>query len=845
MLQKQLKGLTLCFAMIAFTLVYSQEKPTTKRSQSVQPTVESAASYIPTDSPGVLLQHTQEIQAISSNGGVPIPFVVIFNNNTGQQMVTDESGVAMIRRNPNVDTLLLRSIGFIDRMIYPGEPIPSQLRMVEDMISLDQVEVVSQGLVSAEVAALSNSAKSLNVVPVAVTKLEVPQNSAELLWSTGSVLVQQSQQGGGSPILRGFEANRVLLVVDGVRMNNAIYRGGHIHNALSIDPNILERTDVLLGPNSILFGSDAMGGVIHYHTRQPRLGQNRVQTRVSSAFRSPNTSYSVHGDVEWSGNRLASLTSFSYSSYDDLRMGQWRRHGDANWGLDSLYVIRVGDSDEVRINEDPSVQRGSGYQQQDWLQKFKFRLAQGMMDVNFQWSSSSNIPRYDRSWEFFNDEVKWAEWNYGPQQRGMISTRYQKTLPRWDLAWNTLVSYQSLSESRIKRRLHSNSRESQMEAVRVFNAYSTVSKRFYNGLHVTVGANYSDDQVRSDAETIDIVTGAIQPLDTRYPNAGSEMGMAALFINGRWKRQNQELTGGVRWSRSSLDASFIPGIHYTLPFDQVEMRNSALTGGLSHKWSNPMQEWASITSFSTGFRHPNIDDMGKVREKGGYVLVPNDSLRPEYLYSLEQAFHWDFRNEQILMLTLSGFGSKLNDAIVPQLATLDGSDRFYIDGDSAYVQTNINASRALIGGMRGEVQARLTSNWSIEGAINWTVGDQFIRNPATGLEERMPMSHIPPLFGRVASDIRGRWWTLEIYSLFSGSKLASKFGPFATDNLEFMLDEGAPSWWTVNAEWSAKLHESVECRVGVRNAFDLHYRVFASGISAPGRGVYASLHTSF
>lgn len=107
------------------------------------------------------------------------------------------------------------------------------------------------------------------------------------------------------------------------------------------------------------------------------------------------------------------------------------------------------------------------------------------------------------------------------------------------------------------------------------------------------------------------------------------------------------------------------------------------------------------------------------------------------------------------------------------------------------------------------------------------------------------MSHIPPVFGRVASDVEGRWWTFEWYVLFSGAKDASRFGPYATDNLDLMLATGAPSWWTLNAEFSAKLHEKLECRLGVRNLLDMHYRVFASGISAAGRGVYVSAHAAF
>src|SRR5687767_10901800 len=97
------------------------------------------------------------------------------------------------------------------------------------------------------------------------------QNSGDLLMNTGNVFVQKSQQGGSSPVIRGFEASRVLLVIDGIRMNNAIYRAGHLQNAITVDQNMLERVEILYGPGSTLYGSDALGGIVHFRTKAPKL----------------------------------------------------------------------------------------------------------------------------------------------------------------------------------------------------------------------------------------------------------------------------------------------------------------------------------------------------------------------------------------------------------------------------------------------------------------------------------------------------------------------------------------------------------------------------------------------
>lgn len=854
--QHQIRNGKRALTRLVLVLCFTASLPMLAQDQvpEDQPEKRNLESTIASKTNRSSIAETKELKAVASDGFTPVPFAVVLNKNTGQQAMTDANGNGNIQRTMASDTLLFRSVGFLDKLILPGQPLPALVRMVEDLVSLGTAQVVSQGLVDANSASLSTQVMAIPNIKSQVVRLEVPQTAAELLWSTGSVLVQQSQQGGGSPIIRGFEANRILLVVDGVRMNNAIYRSGHLQNAITVDPYILERTDVLLGPHSILFGSDALGGVIHFHTRTPKLGQNDLQVNASAAYRSPNQSQSWHADVEVSRARWGSITSVTRSEYGDLRMGKWRRHGNTTWGLDTVFASRLDSVDVMLVNDDPNIQKGSGYGQWDFLQKFRIRVPGAMLDLNFQKSLSSDIPRFDVSADYSGDHLKWAEWNYGPQRRTMASARYTRTLARWNIQWQSLLAYQNIEESRVKRRFGSEWRESQVEEVAVLNGFSTFQKSWYNGLKLTAGVSGSFDLVQSEAFQIlahphdSLSANAAnekQPMDTRYPNGGSSMGTGAAFATGVWNVNQHQIAGGLRWSRSRLDAAFEPTASFALPFENVEMSNGALTGGISDRWTSANRVWATNTSFSTGFRHPNIDDMGKVREKGGFALVPNDSLLPEYLYSLEQSLQWDFDSKQQLIVTASAFASRLNDAIVPQNATLDGSELFFIDGDSARVQTNVNASHAHIGGVRAEVQAKLTHSWNVQGAVNWTAGSQFIPDASTGIKAKLPMSHIPPMFGRIATHYTGRWWTFECYVLFSGFKAADRFGPYATDNLDLMLPEGAPAWWTLNGEFSAQLHPKLEWRLGVRNALDMHYRVFASGISAPGRGLYTSLHAAF
>ena len=206
-------ALTLLTALSGANLFAQGDAPQAKPAQLG---LESEAS---SDSNALEQGQLKQLKAVASDGFTPVPFAVVLNKNTGQQALTDVNGNVTIWRTMTSDTLLVRSVGFLDKLIFPGQSLSASVRMVEDLISLETAQVVSEGLVDANSASLSTQAMAIRSIKSEVIRLEVPQTAAELLWSTGSVLVQQSQQGGGSPIIRGFEANRILLVVDGVRMN--------------------------------------------------------------------------------------------------------------------------------------------------------------------------------------------------------------------------------------------------------------------------------------------------------------------------------------------------------------------------------------------------------------------------------------------------------------------------------------------------------------------------------------------------------------------------------------------------------------------------------------------------
>ena len=211
------------------------------------------------------LSFSQTVKVID-NLNNPIPFVSIFDNLKKNGIITDKNGEADIEIFNNNDVIIIQHPSYEKINLNLEEIIKNNfvIKLNEKVFKIDEIVISankweqSKSDISSQILDLSeNEIKYLN-----------PETSAELLEKTGQVFVQKSQLGGGSPMIRGFSANRILIVLDGIRLNNAIYRSGNLHNIISIDPNILEGAEVLFGPASVIYGSDAIGGVMDFHTKK-------------------------------------------------------------------------------------------------------------------------------------------------------------------------------------------------------------------------------------------------------------------------------------------------------------------------------------------------------------------------------------------------------------------------------------------------------------------------------------------------------------------------------------------------------------------------------------------------
>lgn len=678
-----------------------------------------------------------------------------------------------------------------------------------------------------------------------ITELST-QTTADLISNSGTVAVQKSQQGGGSAQIRGFEASRVLLVIDGVRMNNLIYRAGHLQNMITLDQNTLERVEILFGPSSTVYGSDALGGVIHFRTKDPMLGEGeslRFKTNAFFRYGSVNKEKSTHVDLNLGGKRFASFSAFTFSDFGDLRMGKRTNQASGeSFGLRPFYVLRSSDNtqDVLSTNQDPYVQKFSGYSQYDFLQKLLFTPDKAVShSLNLQLSNSSNVPRYDRLTDQEGNGLRNAEWYYGPQKRFLIAYQLKVDNP-WKFAdvMCNVLSYQNIKESRHDRRFNSEERGNQIERVQVW-AFTTDFQKVLKSNDIRFGLDVQFNEVKSQAFNQNVINGEHSPAATRYPDGKNIMYSYALYLtHSRDVSPKVTLNDGVRIGLSTLDAEFHNKTFFPFPFDAVNQKNSYASGNLGLVF-RPEEHWRFSFIASTGYRVPNIDDIAKVFDTnaGESLVVPNPDIKPEKTINFDLGLSRHITDK--VSWENAFFYTWLYDAIVLDAFTFGGQSEIIFEGQPTQVLANQNRRRAYITGFTSLLHGDLLSSFSAEISFNYTRGKILTPSGET------PLDHIPPAFGRVSLQYHQKKFSSEVFANFNSWKRISDYLLNSEDNEMYATPDGMPSWYTLNLRMGFEFNSHFTLQGGVDNLFDLQYRTFSSGINAPGRNIFVTLKLGF
>lgn len=782
----------------------------------------------------------QEITIIDATTEEPIIGVAVFNALKTKSEISDFDGKLSLDKFEDNERLTFQHVAFVSRTMIKRN-IPSILRLNAKEFSLDQV-----------VISASKFEQSKKEVPQKIISLKTedilfatPQTSADLLQNSGQVFIQKSQLGGGSPMIRGFSTNRLLLSVDGVRMNNAIFRGGNVQNVISIDPFSIQNTEVILGAGSVIYGSDAIGGVMNFYTQKPNLSDAdtlALDLNVLTRYASASQEKTAHVDVNLGYEKWAFYSSISYTDFDDLKMGKF---GPDDY-LRPEYVETVDGEDQIITNSDPRIQRFTGYDQINFLQKAHYKMDEKMsFDLGLHYTSTSDYPRYDRLIRYENDLLRSAEWSYGPQRwfLGNLQMTVRNSNSNLFDQIKFTLAYQNFKEGRIDRNLNSEDRRTRKENVDAISANIDFEKSISDRSKIFYGAEYLYNRVGSSGITTNITTNESQTIASRYPD-GSTWQSAAAYFSYKY-RPNKKLTiqSGIRYNHILINADLSENnAYYNFPFSNANLSTGALTGTAGLSWApNDRIQWKF--NASTAFRAPNIDDIGKLFDsEPGAVVVPNANLKPEHAYGAELGVTLNFENN--VVFDFSTYYTYLDNALVRRDFSLDGQPQIIYDGELSTVQAIQNASKAWIYGFEAGAKVLLTEHLKLTSQISVIGGSEEELN---GIE--VPVRHVAPTFGNVHLIWTKGKLKLDGFIIYNSELSFDQLAPSeAEKDYLYALDSNgnpyAPAWYTLNFRSQYEVNDSFSITATIENLTNQRYRPYSSGISAPGTNVIVAVKYS-
>lgn len=621
--------------------------------------------------------------------------------------------------------------------------------------------------------------------PYSISKLSLQsidqfqsRTTPEALIGNAGVFVQKTNHGGGSPFVRSLTGNQNLLMIDGIRLNNATYRYGPNQYFNTIDLFSVESIEVARGTGSVQYGSDAMGGVIQVFTK----------------------SLSFANKPKWSGNLIGRLLSndVEYSGRGELG------YSSANTSFQIGYTTRkFGD---LPGGDSMGIQQPSGYKENAIDLKFKWQLnSQWLLTAAHQQLKQSNVPLYHRvALENF------AYYQFDPQERQLS---YLKMEGKFSNPILSTISFTASSQlNKEKRSYYRNGNANRFiedDRVRtvgfVADVFSVINKKW----SANSGIEFYSDKVNSSKQQIAIASGAILNQRGLYPN-GARMGNLSLYSLHHFALGKFNIEAGVRYNALQIE------VDTALVKPSSFVMNAALLYQLNKNQS-------IYASYSTGYRAPNIDDMGTLGLVDFRYEVPAYGLQPEKSYNSEIGYKVQTKSAKFaIAFYYMHLTNIINRVQVP------GQQ---IGGYNVYIKENNQES--YIKGLEYDLQFTIVKNLLISSNGSYSIGQNTSRGE--------PMRRIPPMNGRTFIEWKPSklQYTLEYIYASKQSRLAQG----DKDDNRIPIG-GTPGFGVMNIHVATDLW-GIKMRSGIVNIFNADYRMHGSGINGMGRNLYISAQFRF
>lgn len=604
----------------------------------------------------------------------------------------------------------------------------------------------------------------------------------QLMGATG-VFVQKTNHGGGSAFVRGLTGNQALIMLDGIRFNNATFRYGPNQYLNTIDLYTIDKVEVVKGAGSVQYGSDALGGVIQLFSRDLSFGKRSFHAQTFAKAVSSDMEYTGRGEVSYQSNGFAFSAGYTQRKFGDL----------------------VGGDTTGR-------QTPSGYTERAFDAKMKVRLGVNTsLSFSHQYVRQEDVPLYHR--------VKlenFAYYFFAPQQRSLTYLKLEtKTNHRWMDRIHLILSAQQSFERRNYLRNGSANRFSEEDKVRTLGATLDVASVWGKRWYSNSGIEYYRDAVNSVKFQQPLAGTAVQTLRGLYPDGASNQSFS-LYSLHHLQAGRFSMEGGVRYNALAIhitDTSKTPG---SLGKITIQPASLVLNMAVSYQLSKTSRLY---TAFSTGYRAPNIDDMGSLGLVDFRYEVPAYGLKPEKSYHTEMGYR--FKNER-MSASVAVFYMHLSDLITR--VQVPGQQ---VNGYNVY--TKQNSQESYLKGAELEFRYLLTAKLTCEMGGTYLFGQNLSANE--------PMRRIPPVNGRVLLRYQHQQWNVAVENMAAGAQTRLAQGDKDDNRIPA---GGTPGWNLVNIQAGYTMKQ-FRVQTGLQNIGNVDYRTHGSGINGAGRNAWLSL----
>ncbi|MEL7296699.1 MAG: TonB-dependent receptor [Pseudomonadota bacterium] len=616
------------------------------------------------------------------------------------------------------------------------------------------------------------------------SQVELSQIAIDALDDAPGVYLQQTTPGQGAVILRGLRGSSILHLVDGMRLNNAIFRDAPTQYAALVPVSAIERVEVIRGTPTSLYGSDAVGGAVQFVTRLPTFteAEPAMKGHVVAGLNSAERLRSLRATVDAGHQALAGSVSVEHLSTDNRQVGQGDTVSNSDYSATAARAVLVYTPDDQQ---------------------------QTLLDVHY-----ANQPLTPRSDEltagFGQTEPASAEFFFEPDRRVFVHAAHRRDDAALGLDWNASVIWQRVDDDRRTRDFGSDRRRRERNRSDLAGVMVTAGRNFSTGDWL-VGGEYYHDTISSARTDTDIVDGTSSAVTPRFPD-GATLDQAAVFWHANMQPgERHAFQGGIRLSRVVTD---LPS---TALSPSAKVSTTDWSGDIGWQWDIDSR-WQAIANLGAGFRAPNIFDLGTLGARpGNRFNVPNTSLASERVVHGDVGFRFrqsDWQMEAVI------FALDYRDRIASRSTgetTVDGRD-IVQSGNAA--TSDLRGAELNLTGYFGE-RTRIDAN------VLYTRGTQSI----DGITE--PADRIPPLSARLAAsftlrpafDLRVEWQTADRQNRLSDRDIADpRIDP-----------AGTPGWSVVNAMIDWRGNDATNITLGIDNLFDRRFRQHGSGIDAVGR----------